>query len=387
MIMENTRVFISGLPPTLTNDQLRKHFSSGFEVTDAHVLPNRRIGFVGFRSNAAAQEAVKHFNKTFIRMSKIAVELARPVSEQTTLFFLSFFPSMATTLTRLTARRVLAFLFDSRTDRAFKVDGDLVGAPSSKTRGEPHGKSSSEENPLKRKRDSKTGGDDPALQEYLSAMRRPTEMKTWADTVVAVVPDGPSSSTADKKPEVTSITAKPTEEGKSEIKKPKLKNLHHATPAERESTPSIDSNPPDQPEPSPEARPETEELTQNDADWLRSKTSRLLGLLDEEEEEETPSRARPAKVDNSDDEDSRTREPVRAHEDTPPADEPEVTETPDANISLIRTTGRLFLRNLPYTATESDFQPILSRFGKIGEVCFPLPSSFLFLFFLPSPLP
>jgi hypothetical protein len=88
-IMENTRVFVSGLPPTLTNDQLLKHFSSGFDVTDAHVLPNRRIGFVGFRSNAAAQEAVRHFNKTFIRMSKIAVELARPVSG--ILCILSFF--------------------------------------------------------------------------------------------------------------------------------------------------------------------------------------------------------------------------------------------------------------------------------------------------------
>lgn len=79
--MENTRVFVSGLPPAITNDGLRKHFSSRFEVTDAHVIPNRRIGFVGFKDNSAAHDAAKYFNRSFIRMSKIAVELARPVSD------------------------------------------------------------------------------------------------------------------------------------------------------------------------------------------------------------------------------------------------------------------------------------------------------------------
>lgn len=77
--MENTRVFVSGLPPSFTNDQLQKHFSNRFHVTDAHVLPKRRIGFVGFKSPEAAKQAVDYFNRTYIRMSKIGVELARPV--------------------------------------------------------------------------------------------------------------------------------------------------------------------------------------------------------------------------------------------------------------------------------------------------------------------
>lgn len=79
--MENTRVFVSGLPPTCSNDQLRNHFAVRFQVTDAHVLPKRRMGFVGFKSHDAAQEAVKYFNKTFLKMSKISVDIARPVRE------------------------------------------------------------------------------------------------------------------------------------------------------------------------------------------------------------------------------------------------------------------------------------------------------------------
>lgn len=78
-IMESTRVFVSGLPPTLSDDQLRKHFATRFQVTDAHVLPKRRIGFVGFKSHEVAQQAVSYFNKTYMKMSKISVDIAKPV--------------------------------------------------------------------------------------------------------------------------------------------------------------------------------------------------------------------------------------------------------------------------------------------------------------------
>jgi RNA recognition motif-containing protein len=39
------------------------------------------MGFVGFKSHDAAQEAVKYFNKTFLKMSKISVDIARPVRQ------------------------------------------------------------------------------------------------------------------------------------------------------------------------------------------------------------------------------------------------------------------------------------------------------------------
>lgn len=76
---ETTRIFVSGLPPKFTNVQLAAHFGSQFKVTDAHVIADRRIGFVGFVDSATAQNAAKHFNKTYVRMSRIAVDLAKPV--------------------------------------------------------------------------------------------------------------------------------------------------------------------------------------------------------------------------------------------------------------------------------------------------------------------
>ena len=80
----STRVFVSGLPNAFTQQQLRDHFARKFKVTDAHCFPERRIGFVGFQDHESAKDAAKYFNRSFVRMSKIAVELAKPIEIQAT---------------------------------------------------------------------------------------------------------------------------------------------------------------------------------------------------------------------------------------------------------------------------------------------------------------
>lgn len=80
-IMDSSRIFIRGLPPNLTAEEFKRHFSKQTEITDAKFIPHRRIGYVGFRSHEDAAKAVKYHHKTFIRMSRIAVELARSVRD------------------------------------------------------------------------------------------------------------------------------------------------------------------------------------------------------------------------------------------------------------------------------------------------------------------
>lgn len=75
----SSRIFIRGLPPSFSEDEFRRHFGARHNITDARIIPHRRIGYVGFKTPDEATKAVKYFNKTFIRMSKIEVELARPV--------------------------------------------------------------------------------------------------------------------------------------------------------------------------------------------------------------------------------------------------------------------------------------------------------------------
>lgn len=76
----SSRIFVRGLPPNITEDDFKKHFSAKHPITDAKCYTNRRIGYVGFRTPEDAQAAVKYFNRSYIRMSRIVVELARPVS-------------------------------------------------------------------------------------------------------------------------------------------------------------------------------------------------------------------------------------------------------------------------------------------------------------------
>lgn len=78
--LETSRIFVRGLPPKITDAEFRKHFSAGGrEVTDVKVIPQRRIGYVGYKTPDVAAKAVKYFNKSYVRMSRINVELARPV--------------------------------------------------------------------------------------------------------------------------------------------------------------------------------------------------------------------------------------------------------------------------------------------------------------------
>lgn len=78
IIMESSRVFVKGLPPNIDEPDFRKHFSSG-QITDIKLIPHRRIGYVGYHTHEDAARAVKLFNRSYIRMSKLGVELAKPV--------------------------------------------------------------------------------------------------------------------------------------------------------------------------------------------------------------------------------------------------------------------------------------------------------------------
>ena len=75
----------------------------------------------------------------------------------------------------------------------------------------------------------------------------------------------------------------------------------------------------------------------SDLDWLKSKSK--LSTSDESLEENLES-----------DEEIETVEKV-------------VEEAPD-----VSDTGRLFIRNLPFTVTEDDLTELFSKFGQINEV-------------------
>jgi multiple RNA-binding domain-containing protein 1 len=76
--VSSSRIFIRNVPPSVTETSFRTHFAhpNASTLTDSRFFPNRRIGYVGYKTPQDAQNAVKYFDKTFIGMARIRVEIA-----------------------------------------------------------------------------------------------------------------------------------------------------------------------------------------------------------------------------------------------------------------------------------------------------------------------
>ena len=114
--------------------------------------------------------------------------------------------------------------------------------------------------------------------------------------------------------------------------------------------------------------------TKSDADWLRSRTSRLLGLLEDDEIDVVQA----PQPDADDVESSSSPEPqtgAAASDESDPSP-PQATQdqkslsndAQNADVEGIKKSGRLFIRNLPFTARDDDLERSFSPFGKLEEV-------------------
>lgn len=130
------------------------------------------------------------------------------------------------------------------------------------------------------------------------------------------------------------------------------------------------------------AAPSLAPVGATDDDWLRSRTNRLLDLVDPDDPNFASRSARA--VDESPQipvtTGPRTEEGPRIQDTT--VDLPERPAEPgdgDTAETLIQKTARLFVRNLPYTATDDSLRTRFEKFGAVEEVRRQRRSSVLFL--------
>ena len=353
--METSRIFVKGLPPNLSADDFKRHFSKQSAITDAKFIPHRRIGYVGYRTPEDAAKAVKYHNKSFIRMSKIAVELARSVQIQYALG-----PGI------------------NSTNSSKREHADIQ--EHGQTNAQHHGKK-------KRKLEGIADNAGKAkLQEFLEVMQPPSKSKVWEnqDAAIAQISAQPvlkaenmvirEARTNDVYERVPKRRKKKRENEEENVVLPE-----HPEPADMPS-PDASTNPNNH-NPSQEAtqEPLTKPLAASDADWLRSRTSRLLGLVDDDDVQPTalPEDAAMEKIglpqipelvkdvsasgaSNQADKELEVQEPILENE-------------PAGN-------ERLFVRNLTYTATEEDLRKHFEDgdLGTVEEVSPPLHDYFLF---------
>ncbi|RSL71387.1 hypothetical protein CEP53_001506 [Fusarium sp. AF-6] len=344
--MASSRIFIKGLPPNISEAEFRKHFSAkGREITDVKLIPQRRIGYVGYKTSEDATKAVKYFNKSYIRMSKIAVETARPISDPALHKGQNTSHSNHGSAGTGTGTGTIT----KGTERPIVKDSDA----SSK----------------KRKRDEPQTSD-PKLREFLQVMKTGGE-GALEDATNANQGDGASAIPAAVVPEEDS------DDEYEQIPTRREKQRRIEAP---EKVPTLESLAPQTTESSETKQTDLEQPTvvAEDDDWLRSRTNRLLDLVDPDELERTPAQGHAVKETshaeggdvvnspqaNPSDEDEMTAEEraVEASGGEPPKDD---------SLEAIRRTSRLFVRNLPYSATEEDLRGTFEQFGTLEEVHLP----------------
>ena len=345
-----------GLPPSITELDFKKHFGSQGTVTDARLFSQRRIGYVGYQSSEEAVKAVKYFNRSFIRMSKINVEIARSVEDSV--------PKQGSR----SSEAHHGFASTQQADRTTR-------------------------NSLKRKRETPgTEEKNLKLQEFLEVMKPQTKAgPTRAAEQSEVAPES-------KEPAQTNVETEQDsdEEYQNIATKRRAKERKHVPDADVTPRTSQAITQPKIRDPLPDSPHETLEDGQdaptletdvhnsiapaNDADWLRSRTSRLLGLDDEDEggarDQQSPEvdsvasqnptgGARTLVVDEGNEGSPDTTADHSTIEFATPA---EAEHKADVEVK-IRGSKRLYLRNLAYNITEDDLRESFSEFGDLIEVC------------------
>lgn len=358
--MESSRIFVRGLPPKFSEDDVRKHFAR-FPVTDVKFFPHRRIGYVGYKTPEDAAKAVKYFNKTFINLSKIYAEIARPV-RRIPIFLL-----------------VASLICDMQiSDKDLPKSRRLQRIEKATPRNDEYKPNSPQENVLKRKRDEIE--QDPKLKEFLQVYQAPSKTNIWTngDTQVGVA----VTPATDDVPSVVAPEDESDDEYQVITKKPKpmVTDVMETSIARQESTPlSAQLNVAEVAGGDSTAEVETTSTSDpgpvTDADWLRSRTNRILDLVEDDEPVEgdltsaaqlghsgvAPLANNAAAVASS------VSQPVDEEKKEEEIEEA-VVEQLSTESDKIRTTGRLYLRNLHFDVTEDDLREHFAKYGVLEEV-------------------
>ncbi|KAL8943360.1 MAG: hypothetical protein Q9216_001135 [Gyalolechia sp. 2 TL-2023] len=352
--MDSSRIFVRGLPPQMTADDFRSHFAKHFSITDARIIPHRRIGYVGYKTSEEAIKAVKYHNKSFINMSRVQVELARSVDHENA----------------LKPRR-----------------GNIKSPGGGKQI--PTVQPLQDSQPLlKRKRgNGPKSEDDPKLQEYLGVMQPASKSRTWANEEPAGNKSSQQDNAVDVRARTGSVNHMNDKTHDQEVTQ-KKKNSHRDS--EQAPLKPIEADRASQPAELVVSVPDVDDAsTMNvseippatDNDWLRSRTSRLLGLIDDDNSAAPPvvvDRIKPQKdrAPGSGEERSRSGSIDANHhlegalDSTSAKAGPPLDKTKDTD----RATNRLFIRNLPYMATEDDIRQHLRQveLGNPEEIHIPI---------------
>lgn len=343
-----SRIIVKGLPKYLTEEKLRDHFAKKGDITDVKLRRNksgesRRFAFIGFRNIEDAEEAVRYFNGSFIDTSKIEVDLAKSFVDPSVPK--SFKEKKREAYERVRQREIKEQEREERererkrqkTDKRAQIDKEIEN--------------------------------DPHLKEFIETMKPSTQAKSWSNDVVINADGAPSNSLLDKAlamksdatmgnkfenevaDEIFKVQENESDDEYNDFGKVPAQEEQHIE--EDEPMTNIDAF---------ESQQNKNEEQMSDMEWLRMRRVRI-----KENGEIVDDRKNTKNEATSASEESQEQQQPQEQKQLEEPEEPQQSEEESA-ISRIQKTGRLFLRNILYTASEDDFTELFQPFGELDEV-------------------
>lgn len=343
--LSSTRIIIKNLPTYFNEDQLKDHFTKRLQtvhkddenssvnslITDIKLVKDNRTGqsrrfaFIGFKNEEDAQDAVKFHNNSFIHTSKIQVSLAKSFVD----------PSIPTPM-KMKRQEALRKLREEEEQLLQQREDEKLGKNKNKK--------------VKLSTDiEKEVEKNKQLKEFMETMNveNNNQNKEYSSILQSNSNATNNFFSDDIKTDFDYSKLK-ADDGKSgdedEGFNPLLATVQQASASTKQDTSSSDE----------EAKVNTPENDDDldDLEWFRSKRTFM------KENEDTPNET----VD-------RTPEELAAVDEPAPKQESEPEESQEEkNIRKIKETGRLFVRNILYTASEDDFKTLFSKYGEIEEI-------------------
>ncbi|CAG8545497.1 6357_t:CDS:10 [Diversispora eburnea] len=333
-----SRIIVKNLPNFLSDTKFREHFSKKGQVTDAKIIKttdgkSRCFGFIGFRTEQEANEAITYFNNTFIYTSRIAVEHAKPVNDL-------LLPRP------WSAHSVGSSSYQKRHAQNSQKPSQLKSDEEDNVMTKKKSKKSKSQEKLEKSNLSDNvkvdnNNQDDKLHEFLEVMQPRSKSKTWANDDLTIL---------DKKRSTVKIQKDDSDD-----------NLYQDLPKKKKNDGSGHNK-----------KSEKKEMNDtNDMDWFKSKMRRKIDKINDINSNNGITRNEDFEnnKDNENNENSENSE-IKQNTDIHETHNNNDNDVPSAD--SIGETGRLFVRNLPYICTEDDLRKQFNKFGPLAEVHLPI---------------
>ncbi|KAJ8906035.1 hypothetical protein NDN08_002535 [Rhodosorus marinus] len=341
-----SRLIVKGLPKHLTEERLKNHFSSAGEVTDARIRRtkdgrSRQFGFVGFRSSDEAKDAKRMFNNSFLDTNKLNIEIAHPYGDNR-------IPRGWSKYTKGTSGY-------SKLHPQDEVDGQ------EKTANEP-----GDENENRKKTTSDRKKSD-NLEEFIAAAQPRSRKYVWSnDDSTNFVASEVKKTVKSKKRGGEGVALERTHVtfDEDESENDEVNHSEESGAEEKRKASNADAD-------SSQEENVARDKGLTDLQYFKLKS----GTIEDSDEETDGSRPSSDDGDDNEEDDAGSKD---AHEnaldDQPKTEEiptsanPERASAESDDVEPLSESGRLFVRNLPYAATEEELEELFQKFGALAEV-------------------